>query len=96
MGTGRYIGRRVGHVLFLYLEGREMDWKSKNYIIEVRAGEIYLSLIVNVVQVVYFTSLFPYALLAVLLVRGLTLPGAMEGLRYYATPNLSKLGDPEV
>lgn len=47
-------------------------------------------------QVVYFTSLFPYALLAVLLVRGLTLPGAMEGLRYYATPNLSKLGDPEV
>ncbi|XP_024947468.1 sodium- and chloride-dependent GABA transporter 1 isoform X2 [Cephus cinctus] len=47
-------------------------------------------------KVVYFTSLFPYALLAVLLVRGLTLPGAMEGLRYYATPNLSKLGDPEV
>ncbi|XP_033331052.2 GABA neurotransmitter transporter-1B [Megalopta genalis] len=47
-------------------------------------------------KVVYFTSLFPYALLAVLLVRGLTLPGAMEGLRYYATPNLSKLSDPEV
>ncbi|XP_015518474.1 GABA neurotransmitter transporter-1B [Neodiprion pinetum] len=47
-------------------------------------------------KVVYFTSLFPYALLAVLLVRGLTLPGAMEGLRYYATPNLSKLGEPEV
>ncbi|XP_032671695.1 sodium- and chloride-dependent GABA transporter 1-like [Odontomachus brunneus] len=47
-------------------------------------------------KVVYFTSLFPYALLAVLLVRGLTLPGASEGLKYYATPNLSKLGDPEV
>ncbi|XP_043525212.1 sodium- and chloride-dependent GABA transporter 1-like [Frieseomelitta varia] len=47
-------------------------------------------------KVVYFTSLFPYALLAVLLVRGLTLPGAMEGLKYYATPNLSKLSDPEV
>ncbi|KAI4504589.1 hypothetical protein M0802_000139 [Mischocyttarus mexicanus] len=47
-------------------------------------------------KVVYFTSLFPYALLAVLLVRGLTLPGAIEGLKYYATPNLTKLGDPEV
>lgn len=47
-------------------------------------------------QVVYFTALFPYALLVVLLVRGLTLPGAVEGLKYYATPNLSKLGDPEV
>ncbi|KAL6441411.1 hypothetical protein ACFW04_003554 [Cataglyphis niger] len=47
-------------------------------------------------KVVYFTALFPYALLAVLLVRGLTLPGAAEGLKYYATPNLSKLGDPEV
>ncbi|XP_011688581.1 PREDICTED: sodium- and chloride-dependent GABA transporter 1 isoform X2 [Wasmannia auropunctata] len=47
-------------------------------------------------KVVYFTALFPYALLAVLLIRGLTLPGASEGLKYYATPNLSKLGDPEV
>ncbi|KAM0727670.1 Sodium and chloride-dependent GABA transporter 1 [Formica fusca] len=47
-------------------------------------------------KVVYFTALFPYALLAVLLMRGLTLPGAVEGLKYYATPNLSKLGDPEV
>ncbi|XP_011882963.1 PREDICTED: sodium- and chloride-dependent GABA transporter 1-like isoform X1 [Vollenhovia emeryi] len=47
-------------------------------------------------KVVYFTALFPYALLVVLLVRGLTLPGAAEGLKYYGTPNLSKLGDPEV
>ena len=47
-------------------------------------------------QVVYFTVLFPYALLVVLLVRGATLPGAADGIAYYLTPNLSKLKDPEV
>ncbi|KAF7998236.1 hypothetical protein HCN44_009634 [Aphidius gifuensis] len=47
-------------------------------------------------KVVYFTALFPYVLLICLLVRGLTLPGAMDGLKYLYTPNLSKLGEPEV
>ena len=58
--------------------------------------ETYYMLVKIFEQVVYFTVLFPYALLVVLLVRGATLPGAADGIAYYLTPNLSKLKDPEV
>ncbi|VDD91359.1 unnamed protein product [Enterobius vermicularis] len=40
---------------------------------------------------VYFCALFPYFLLAILLIRGLTLPGAFEGVKYYLMPNLTAL-----
>lgn len=44
-------------------------------------------------KVVYFTALFPYCLLIILLIRGLTLPGAADGIAYYLSPNLSRLTD---
>nr|XP_012603743.1 sodium- and chloride-dependent betaine transporter isoform X1 [Microcebus murinus]XP_012603744.1 sodium- and chloride-dependent betaine transporter isoform X1 [Microcebus murinus]XP_012603745.1 sodium- and chloride-dependent betaine transporter isoform X1 [Microcebus murinus]XP_020143579.1 sodium- and chloride-dependent betaine transporter isoform X1 [Microcebus murinus] len=47
-------------------------------------------------KVVYFTATFPYLMLVVLLVRGVTLPGAYEGIIYYLKPDLLRLKDPQV
>jgi len=46
-------------------------------------------------QVVYLTATFPYLMLAVLLVRGLTLPGAKNGIIYYLYPDPTRLTDPQ-
>jgi NSS family neurotransmitter:Na+ symporter len=42
-------------------------------------------------KVVYFTVIIPWIILLVFVVRGVTLPGALEGLKYYLTPNFSAL-----
>uniref|UniRef100_A0A5S6Q8P2 Transporter n=1 Tax=Trichuris muris TaxID=70415 RepID=A0A5S6Q8P2_TRIMR len=47
-------------------------------------------------KVVYFTATFPYFLLTVLLVRGLTLDGAYTGIMYYVKPNFTRLLEPRV
>ncbi|HPR65371.1 MAG TPA: sodium-dependent transporter [Thermoanaerobaculia bacterium] len=50
----------------------------------------------TVSKVVMVTVPLPVVLLLVLVVRGLTLPGAMEGLTYYLTPDFSILLQPSV
>lgn len=50
----------------------------------------------TVSKVVYFTVLVPWFLLIVFVIRGVTLPGAMDGLAYYLTPDFSKLLDLKV
>nr|XP_053626494.1 sodium-dependent dopamine transporter-like [Cherax quadricarinatus] len=46
--------------------------------------------------VVWFTAVFPYVVLFILLVRGVTLPGATEGIKYYLKPDFSKIWVAEV
>ncbi|KAM5328660.1 inactive sodium-dependent neutral amino acid transporter B(0)AT3 [Glossophaga mutica] len=47
-------------------------------------------------KAIYFTALFPYLVLTIFLVRGLTLPGAAEGLTFLFTPNMQTLQSPRV
>jgi len=47
-------------------------------------------------KVAYFTALFPYSVMLTLLVRGLTLPGAMDGIYFFFNPEWHRLYDPKV
>ncbi|TMW43745.1 hypothetical protein DOY81_011176, partial [Sarcophaga bullata] len=42
-------------------------------------------------KVVWVTALAPYVVLIILLIRGVSLPGADEGIKYYLTPEWHKL-----
>ena len=50
----------------------------------------------SVSQVVYFTATAPYILMTIILIRSVTLPGAGEGIKFYLTPDLSRLKDGQV
>ena len=47
-------------------------------------------------KVVYFTALFPYLMLSILLIRGATLPGAAKGIEFYVKPDFARLADARV
>lgn len=47
-------------------------------------------------KVAYFLALFPYVVLITLLIRGVTLPGAVDGILYFISPQWEQLLTPKV
>ncbi|KAM9349949.1 sodium- and chloride-dependent GABA transporter 2-like [Symphorus nematophorus] len=47
-------------------------------------------------KVVYLTATFPYVMMFALLIRGVTLPGARDGIQFYLSPDATRLADPQV
>ena len=45
----------------------------------------------SVGKVVYVTALLPYVLLTVFLIKGLMLPGALDGILFFIKPDFSRL-----
>jgi len=90
----------VGHMLLLYLERGQVYRKGiyiqPNTIVKVYAIYLNASNVDIFLQVVYFTATFPYVMLVILLIRGLSLPGAKQGILFYLLPEPSRLADPQV
>ncbi|XP_056376145.1 sodium-dependent neutral amino acid transporter B(0)AT3-like isoform X1 [Hyla sarda] len=62
-------------------------------------GAVYLCTIRGIQssgKAVYVTSTFPYVVLTIFLIRGFTLPGAIDGLQYLFTPDIAILMNPRV
>ena len=50
----------------------------------------------SVGKVVYVTATFPYLVLFILMIRGATLEGSLEGVVYFLNPDFTKLVQPQV
>lgn len=44
----------------------------------------------------YFLAIFPYVVLFILLIRAVTLPGAVDGILYFITPRFDQLLEAKV
>lgn len=53
---------------------------------------LWLRYVLIVFQISYVTVIAPYLLLIALVIRGVTLEGAGDGIRYYLLPDWTKLG----
>ncbi len=76
---------KIGGVSWPAIAGLAVTWLAIYWII--KKG------VLRVGKVVMLTVPLPFIILLLILIRGVTLPGAMEGLKYYLTPDFAKLID---
>lgn len=82
-----------GEVGFMHLGGMQWRLVVSLAVAWIAVGLCIIKGIQSTGKVVYFTATFPYVVLLVLLVRGVTLDGAIDGVRFYITPNITKLAE---
>jgi len=56
-----------------------------------RSAPIFDIILFQTGKVVYVTALLPYLVMLILLIRGVMLEGAVDGIYYYLVPNMTKL-----
>lgn len=81
-------------VFFIVMKGIQSSGKVKQKIVPAYLNLIHL--FIFQLQAVYFTSLFPYIVLTIFFIRGITLEGAGAGLIHMYTPKVEKLLEPTV
>lgn len=79
---------QIGNIKWLIVAGLAVSWIWM--VLSIWKGAR------TVGRVVYVTVILPWLLLIVFVIRGLTLPGAIEGVNYYLTPNFRMLLSPEL
>ena len=96
MGACGVLGTFLDSGVSLYIQGKQKFWKKLDFNSKQWNHNIIEQGVKLSGKIVYFTALLPYAMLLILLVKGFTLPGALDGLKYYLRPDFSRLKDSEV
>lgn len=90
--------RHVGGLLLQCLERRQIHRKGIAANVSSELHEHTPTYILYVTPVLFLSRWFisPPLLLLILLIRGVSLPGAIEGVKFYLLPDPSRLTDPQV
>lgn len=100
MGAGLVSSGLLGLLLLQHLERCQVLWKSRCKYSKADwrdpKSPCPKHLLFEFPKVAYFTATFPYVMLLILLVRGLTLPGASAGIYFYLYPNIGDIANLEV
>lgn len=88
--------RKCGGVVFVFLNNVQWFNGSGQKGVILFFFPPFIRLLCVCIQVVYITATMPYVVLFVLLIRGITLPGSMNGIRAYLHIDFKRLNNLEV